>query len=430
MGTKTLESSRLLRIALAIVATMALALAIAVHPAVAFAKNSSSSASASSSESASAEDPASPESLPAFGGLPMQGNDYVWLGRNLNLHQHSVENDLVAAGQSIHLANITVGGSFRVAAQDIEIEDSTATENITAAAERVVIKNTTANSISEAGRTASFTGSCNELTIYAEKVYINGTVEGDVVVNASSVEVMGDARIKGTLHVNAPSEPVIQHDAEVGKVDFTLTESSSNTGGLFAGMSVTFLIIMAIVGVIGTIIISVLAEWLFRRQTAGAAEMIRNRTGATIGSGIIGALVAPLVIIILCVLVITLPVAGALALALFAMTIVAEGFMGASLFKLVFPRLGRFPCALAGGAIIGVASVIPILGAIVGAAAFMYLLGYVLQSIFLGMRAKAPRAQAAPQQYPPTPPAPPMPPTPSAPPTPPTYPAPPTPPMS
>ena len=60
--------------------------------------------------------------------------------------------------------------------------------------------------------------------------------------------------------------------------------------------------------------------------------------------------------------------------------------MGASLFKLVFPRLGRFKCALAGGAIVGVASAVPLLGILVHLVAFVYMLGYVLQSIYLGMR--------------------------------------------
>ena len=166
--------------------------------------------------------------------------------------------------------------------------------------------------------------------------------------------------------------------------------STEEVTGALASLS-SFLFVFGIVmSILGTLVIAVLAEWLFGRHTAAAAAMIRTRTGATIGSGVVGALVAPIVIIILCCLVITLPVAGALTLALLAMTVVAEGFMGASVFKLAFPKLGRFPTALAGGAIMGVASAIPFLGALVSAAAFMYFLGYVLQTIFLSLRKPAP----------------------------------------
>ena len=46
--------------------------------------------------------------------------------------------------------------------------------------------------------------------------------------------------------------------------------------------------------------------------------------------------------------------------------------------------------ALAGGAIVGVASAIPLLGSLVRAVAVVYMVGYVLQSIYLGMREPAP----------------------------------------
>ncbi|MBQ9002814.1 MAG: hypothetical protein IJ087_13265 [Eggerthellaceae bacterium] len=423
MKSKSAESGKLFVIAAAFLVAW-LAFATTICPSSAFAEGESApSEDKLISELKSQTDPTNPDT-PPFGGLPLMGNDYVWYGRGLTLQKHTVANDLIAAGQTVNLDAMKVGGSFRIAAQDVEISNATAAENITVAAERVIIKDTTANSVAAAGRTVSVSGSCKELTAFADKVYINGVVEGDVAVTAGTVEVMNGARIAGTLHVSGQMQPVIQQGAEIGKVDFTQAESSPspNFVGVLAAMSPVILIMLAILGLVGTIIMSVLAEWLFRRHTAAAAEMIRTRTGATIGSGIIGALVAPLVILIL--LFVMLPIAAVLALVLIAMSIVAEGFMGASLFKLAFPNLGRFKCALAGGAIVGVAGAIPILGAIVGAAAFMYLLGYVLQSIFLGMRSEGGTPQATP----------PMPSTPTAPATPesparPVPPAPPTPPI-
>ena len=411
MESKSAGARKLIAIAAALLMAAGLVFATSACPATALAESGSAQTEDKLiSELESQKDPASPDSAPV-GGLPLMGNDYVWFGRGLTLQQHSVSNDLIAAGQSVDLDKIKAGGSFRIAAQDITISNATAGQNITAAAERVAIKDTTANAIAAAGKTASFSGSCKELTAYAEKVYIDGAVEGDVVVAAETVEVMSNANITGTLYVSSQKEPVIQQGAKVAHVDFTQTESSSTpaVGGALAALSPVLLILLAVLGLVGTIIISVLAEWLFSRHTAAAAEMIRNRTGATIGTGIIGALVAPIVILIF--LFIMLPISIVLALVLIAMSIVAEGFMGASLFKLAFPKLGRFKCALAGGAIVGVAGVIPVLGGIVGVAAFMYLLGYVLQSIFLGMRSNG----SSPQTAQPTAPTPPVPPTSAAP---------------
>lgn len=324
----------------------------------------------------------------------MLGNDYVWAGESTRINEIAVENDILAAGRSISVNDATVGGSVRAAGQDISLSDVAITENVTIAGESLSIKGGTANSVLMTSRSATFAGDCSDLRAYAESVYINGTVHGDAHVAARSVELGPDAAIKGTLHVTSSAQPTIAATANVGEVDVHIEEeaavSSAQVSGALAGLSSALFIFSIIMAIVGTLIIAVLAEWLFKRHTAAAAEMIRTRTGATIGSGIVGALVAPIAIIILCCLVITLPVAGACTLVLIAMSIVAEGFMGASVFKLAFPNLGRFKCALVGGAIMGVASAIPFLGSLVSVAAFMYFLGYVLQTIFLSLRTPSP----------------------------------------
>ena len=411
-------SSKLFRLAAAAVLVLACALAVLAQPAFADESSSAASGSAASgsaaasesaaaaSESASAEsgsaaasgshDPAGID--PIYGGLPLMGGDYVWFGRDLELSNGAIDNDVIAAGQVINIKNTSAQGDYRVAAQNITIKESSAGQNITAAAETVSIRDTTAKAVAAAGNTFYFSGACDELTAYAGTVIIDGTVEGDAVVGANTVKVGENARIKGTLHVDASSEPVIKEGAEVKELDFTLSEGEYSVDEIESGLAQLtsrLFVFLAFMSIVGTLLVAVLAEWLFRRQTAGAAEMIRTRTGATIGTGIVGALVAPIAVLLLICLGITLPVAGAVSFALFAMTSVASGFAGASLFKLAFKKLGRFPCALIGGAIMGVAGAVPYLGSIVHAAAFMYLLGYVLQSIYLGMRDPAP-APAAP----------------------------------
>lgn len=403
---KKLIACKYFVLAAATMVVLALALTALARPA--FADEGSSAAAASGSASAATEsaaaEPASAGAAssasetgkpvdidPLLGGLPLTGDDYVWFGRELKLSNTEIGNDLIAAGQVVNVKNVKAEGDYRVAAQDISIKDSTAGENITVAAETVSIKDTTAKAVAAAGNTAFFSGTCDSLVMYAQTVYIDGTVNGDVVVGANTVEIGTNAHIKGTLRVEAASEPVMQRGAEVADVEFKQVEnggaySSAEIESTLTKLSSVIIVTLTILTILGTLVVAVLAEWLFRRQTAGAAEMIRTRTGATIGTGIIAAIVAPIAVILLICLGVTLPVAGGVAFALFAMTAVAGGFMGASLFKLAFKNLGRFKCALAGGAIVGVASVIPFLGSIVSAAAFMYLLGYVLQSIYLGMR--------------------------------------------
>ena len=93
---------------------------------------------------------------------------------------------------------------------------------------------------------------------------------------------------------------------------------------------------------------------------------------------------APLTVGILCVLVITLPLAGALALALAAITLAGGGFAAAALGKIVFPSLGRYASAMVMALIVGAVSVLPVVGGLVTVAGFVFLLGYVLQKLWQG----------------------------------------------
>ena len=80
----------------------------------------------------------------------------------------------------------------------------------------------------------------------------------------------------------------------------------------------------------------------------------------------------------------TLPVAAALAMALFAATMVGGGFLAAVLGKLAFPKMGRFASALLMALILGAVHALPFVGGVVTVAGFAFLLGYVLQKLWLG----------------------------------------------
>ena len=321
--------------------------------------------------------------------FPM-GNDRLWAGESLHLSNTQIPNDLLTAGRAMDIRDTQVSGSLRAAGQAIGLANVTAQQSITVAGDSLQITGSHANAIAMAGRSASFSGTCNELMVFANDVFIDGTVNGDVTVGGKNITLGSNANITGTLHVSSTNEPTLQDGAVVATVDYVETEDDNVTqeqanvvaSSIFGGLSIVF----TIIGLISTIIIALLAEWLFSRHTAGAASMISERTTATVASGVIGTIAAPAVVILLCLLVVTIPVAGCIALALVAMGIVCGGFAGASLFKLAFPKLGRYACALAGGAIISVTQALPIVGHFVRLVAFTYLLGYVIQTIYLGLQ--------------------------------------------
>lgn len=321
--------------------------------------------------------------------FPM-GNDRLWAGESLHLSNAQIPNDLLTAGRAMDIRDTQASGSIRAAGQAIGLANVTAQQSITVAGDSLQITDSQANAIAMAGRSASFSGTCNELSVFATDVFIDGTVNGDVTVGGKNITLGSNAKIAGTLHVSSTNEPTLQEGAAVTTIDYVETEDDNVTqeqanmvaSSIFGGLSIVF----TIIGLISTIIIALLAEWLFARHTAGAAKMISERTTATVATGMLGTIAAPAAAIFLCLLVVTIPVAGCIALTLVAMGIVCGGFTGASLFRLAFPKLGRYACALAGGAIVSVVQALPIVGHFARLVTFAYLLGYVLQSIYLGLQ--------------------------------------------
>ena len=309
----------------------------------------------------------------------MLGDDIVWFGQSKLFTKTAAPNDILAAGQSIAVSSCTVSGSIRAAAEDIGADVA---HSITLAAKDATVSDTTAQAVAIAAGDASFSGECNALYICAEHAVIDGTVHGDVVVNADSVRLGPNARIEGAVRGSAGDQPEIASSAQHGALELSIHTQDDKPEPAFNAVGT---LLAAVYSALACLVTAAAAEWLARKHTANAAQLAKTRTGYLVASGIIGAIAAPVAVIILCCLVITLPLAGAATFALIALTIVSGGFAAAALGKLVFKNLGRFPAAIAMGAILGAACALPYVGKPIAAACFMFALGYSIQNAFLGL---------------------------------------------
>lgn len=336
------------------------------------------------------------------------GDDALWAGQDKTFSKVEAPNDILAAGQNITVKNSTVGGSIRAAGETIAVNGTNVAHSITLACNTASVSDSTAQAVALAASSASFSGECDSLYIFAQDAVIDGTVHGDVVVNANTIQLGPNATIEGSIRGTAGSDPNIADGATYGSLNLTHGESNDNsesTGFDFGG-----LLAAIIFGALSTLVIAVVVEWLARKHTAKAATLAKERMGYVAASGIIGALVAPIAIIILCCLIITLPIAGALALALIALTLIAEGYAAAVLGKLAFKNMKRIPAACTMGAIVGVIGALPFVGTVVAIASFAFALGCVLQSVFLGTKDRGNSENAAIPPAPQTPGNPPQPP--------------------
>ena len=152
----------------------------------------------------------------------MLGDDIVWFGQSKLFTKTAAPNDILAAGQSIAVSSCTVSGSIRAAAEDIAIRGADVAHSITLAAKDATVSDTTAQAVAIAAGDASFSGECNALYICAEHAVIDGTVHGDVVVNADSVRLGPNARIEGAVRGSAGDQPEIASSAQHGALELSI----------------------------------------------------------------------------------------------------------------------------------------------------------------------------------------------------------------
>lgn len=310
--------------------------------------------------------------------------DLYWAGDQMNLNKATIGSDIIAAGATLNIADCQVGSSIRTASQTLTLTDTTVKNNITSA---TVGKDVTAQGVYLAGETIDFSGTSTELSVAGKTVTINGTVMGDVWVNAQTVNVGPDAKIAGTLHVEAQNLPTVPSTAQIGATDFTQSSSNENSSGpnpvsLLLGGG----IMSALFSIASSLIIALILMALLRRPIDDSAVMVRQRTAPLLLTGFIGAFAAPIAVILLLCLGVTAPLGLTVLFALLAITFIAVPFAGASVARLALPKMNRFASATIGGAVAGLAAAIPFIGVLLIFCAFAYLLGYVLQIAFLNIR--------------------------------------------
>ncbi len=314
--------------------------------------------------------------------------DFYWAGKDLDLASTETGGDIVIAGMNLGVSDSKAGGSVRAAGMNLTFTNVSSGSNFTVAGQDIHLVDCAAEGgVYCAGSTISFSGSAAGGSFAAGKVVFNGTIDGDASIYADAVEIGPNAVVTGTLHVGSGVEPVIPESAQIGALEFEKTVDDTSVDEAEAAGVVTFIdVLMKILGVVGTVLFALALAWLFRRPVEGATAMTRSHAGRMFATGAIALVASPLLFVLLLCLMITSPIALALLFALVVLAMVAVPFAAASLSRLALPRMNRFGAAAIGGAVLGIASILPFLGVLVSLVAFIYVLGYVVQVVWSARR--------------------------------------------
>ncbi len=312
-----------------------------------------------------------------FGGFGM--------GQDITVRESSFEDTVFLAGRSISMNDSKIGGSLVCGGYDLTLSNNEIDGNIISGAYSVNIgEKVSSNAVISGSRLFSFSGTANALNVGAERAVINGIVNGDAKITADSVVISSNAKITGKLTVEASSEPEISNQASIGSYEFNQIETTDDDYPAEAASSFGSKAKSALYWAAAMLIIAMLMCWLTPKQITGAGEMLKARTGAVLGSGAVALVAVPVTVLLLCFTVIGIPCAMLLLIAYILLMCTAVMFSGATLARLVFPRMNPFLSSAIGVIVLEIAVKVPYLGGLIRIAAIIYTMGTFLQFLWTG----------------------------------------------
>lgn len=316
--------------------------------------------------------------------------DLYWAGQSLNLDDASIDRDIIAAGDTLSIRDCTVGGAVRLAARTIDIAKTTVDGSVTVAGQHVVLNSdSTASCFYAAGETVALRGYTKSAALAGDTVTIDGTVEGDVEVWADKLILGKNARITGTVNAHVSEDPERAEGAQIGalKIDRTENEDTSTVNDVMGGI---------VASVLSTCFVAILLELVLPRATASAAGMLHSTPTPLWVSGLLGTVGIVPAVLLLIISIAGLSLAGALMCAVIGIALVSAAFAGTAIARMVGHNMNRYAMAAVGGAVAGVLTALPLMGGFISGVAFVFMLGYVIQTIWRNAHVKPQQAPSAP----------------------------------
>ena len=333
-----------------------------------------------------ANDMVSIDSVPFFGAMTA--------GKTVTINNSEAEGSVMAVGQEVSLGSNKIGESLYVAGNIVTCSETDVHGNIFGAGNSVSIGNgMNANGVYLAGSTVTFAGKAKALCAAGTNVTISGQIDGDAYVEGENVVIADDAVITGELKIKSTKEPEVSDNAKVANLSFEeVSEDENDAAGIASKVGIGSIIWgkvkTCIYWAIAMGVFGLLLCWLFDSHLTKAAQLVKERPGLMIGTGVIAWVGIPIAALILCITYLLAPIAGMLMLAYVLLLCAGLAFAGASLVRLFLPNMNVYLSAIIGIAVLEVVRVIPVLGFIVGMVADMYLLAYVIQNIWSNRKQK------------------------------------------
>lgn len=336
-----------------------------------------------------------------FGGenAVFEGQDFFsgfGSGKDLLLKDSQTKDVIALAGYNLDMNAVKVGSSAFAAGYDIDIEKVNAKGNMIAAGYDITMDgDSSCNSAMFAACNVTFNGSAKSAYIYAQNVTLNGTIDGDAVIEADHVVIGEDAVVTGELKITGSEAPEVDSSAKIGKLDFNKVETDADEdadaeNAAEASMSDKIMsnVKSALYWIVAMVILGLILCFLFPNQLNAAVEIGKAHKGAWIASGLITLIITPILVILMCISFVGIPTAIMTAGFYGLFLAMATAFTGAATGRGLLNKMNPALASLIGIAVFELIMKIPYVGFLLRLICSVFMLGFVIQYIWRGRKVK------------------------------------------
>ncbi|MGN0301364.1 MAG: hypothetical protein ACI4BI_00620 [Anaerotardibacter sp.] len=310
-------------------------------------------------------------------------SDFYWFGSTLaasNLNVGTSGNgSLLAAGSSLSFSNCQVADSVRVAGSNLSFDNLTAGNNITVAGSSISFgKGTIANGLYVAGSSVAVEGTYNGVVVAAGTIAVDNVVcSGNMALSGETITVGPNVSVTGTLEVPEAATVEIAEGASVAnlvKVENDELEASVNQAPGIDVVQIAY-------SCIAHILIVGLLFWLMRERLEKMAQKTTENWGKTILIGLATFFLLPLVLIVACLPLVTIPIVFLIFVAMVVIWLCAIPFAGAALGKVFFKNMKPLYAGILLTVILTVLACLPYMTIAVDFVCTVVTVGYIMQAL-------------------------------------------------
>ncbi len=308
--------------------------------------------------------------------------DYVFLYTSGNANKRdvirgSIGGDLLALGGNIGVEEAEVGGNIRIASLSLDI-DRTVARNATLASYTINIgEDTEFAAVYCIGQEVFFYGNCEYLNIQGGTVYIYGNVTNGAEIYADTVYFAESCNIEKAAvegmytpyYLDKDNNRIKYTDNQTlaGKISYTKTPGilQRNFSDLRYKLP-------------AAILLGLLMSLLLGKALDESGERFKYSSGKTIGYGLLGAFLVPIVIIMLFMIAYTTVVGMITGFAYLMIALAAKAFTSASFARLALPNLNKYLSSLIGISLVTVLSVFSGLNLMITLFSLVFTFGYLI----------------------------------------------------